>query len=151
MQAYFADGNINREFIAQKVFSAPEQLQKLNHLVHPSVQVDYTLWVEGHRNEPYVIREAALIFEAGSSSVLNSIIVVSAPEALRIKRVLLRDTQRSERDVLNIIHNQMSEEEKLKRADAVIVNDESRLVIPQVLELHKQFISGVGAPVDFKP
>ena len=141
MQAFFPDGKINRDLIAQKVFDAPEQLEKLNHLVHPRVQLDYTQWLERHRNESYVIKEAALIFEAGTSPGLNTIIVVSAPEALRLKRVLLRDSHRTEKDVIKIFHNQMTEEEKLKRADAVIVNDESRLVIPQVLELHKRFIA----------
>ena len=150
-QAFFRDGKMNRDLIAKKVFDAPEQLEKLNHLVHPRVQFDYEQWVERHRNEPYVIKEAALIFEAGTLPRLNTIIVVSAPEALRLKRVLRRDSHRTEKDVINIFHNQMTEEEKLKRADAVIVNDESRLVIPQVLELHRQFIAGVSVPLDFKP
>lgn len=140
-KAYFSDGKVNRDFIAQAVFGASDQLEKLNHFVHPRVLVDYAKWVEGRQNESYVIKEAALIFEAGSSSGLDTIIVVFAPEALRLKRVLQRDAHRSEKDILNIFHNQMPEEEKLKRADAVIVNDESRLVIPQVLKLHNQFLS----------
>jgi dephospho-CoA kinase len=108
-------------------------------MVHPRVAVDYDHWLDQHLDKPYVIKEAALIFEAGSQKGLDKVIVVSAPEALRMKRVLSRDSHRTAIDIQNIFRNQMPEEEKLKRADYVIINDESQLVIPQVLQLHEQF------------
>ena len=93
------------------------------------------------QNTSYIVKEAAIMFEAGSNESLYKIIVVSAPEALRVKRVLKRDTQRTQKQIEEIIRNQMNDAEKLKRADFVILNDETQLVIPQVLALHQQFKS----------
>jgi dephospho-CoA kinase len=102
--------------------------------------MDYEQWLKKNSNSQYILKEAALLFEAGTNQKLDSVIVVSAPEELRISRVLQRDTQRTKQQVEDIIRNQMSETEKLKRADYIIVNDESRLVIPQILELHKKLL-----------
>jgi dephospho-CoA kinase len=139
-QAYSSDGSIARTILAQTVFNDPAKLEKLNRMVHPSVVEDYNHWVEQHQDKPYVIKEAALIFEAGSWKGLDKVIVVSSPEALRLKRILSRDIHRTINDVEAIFRNQMPEAEKLKRADFVITNDESRLLIPQVLQLHEQFV-----------
>ena len=78
--SYRADGSLNRKWLGDHVFSDQEQLEKLNALVHPRVAVDYERWVSQHQHEPYVLKEAALLFEAGSHRLLNKIIVVSAPE-----------------------------------------------------------------------
>ncbi len=142
--SYHSDGSLNRGFMRSVVFYNDEKLKILNSLVHPRVAVDYEQWVEEHSRQPYVIREAALLFESGSAKHQDHVIVVSAPEALRIARVLKRDPQRTEDEVKNIIKNQMSEAEKLKRADFVIVNDDTQLVIPQVLKLHQQFLGKEG-------
>jgi len=139
-QSYYSDGSLDRITLAQTVFIDPVKLEKLNRLVHPRVAEDYRLWLEQHFDKPYVIKEAALIFEAGSWKGLDKVIVVSSPEALRMKRLLSRDAHRAAKDIQDIFRNQMPEEEKLKRADFVITNDESRLVIPQVLQLHEQFV-----------
>lgn len=138
--SFRADGSVNREYLAEHVFSNPEKLRILNGLVHPRVGEDYAHWVDEQRGV-YVLKEAALLFEAKSNTALDKIIVVSAPEALRIKRVLLRDKHRTEEQVKDIIRNQLMEEEKLKLADYIIINDESKGLIPQVLQLHKQFLS----------
>ena len=139
-QSYSSDGGIDRTLLAQTVFNDPVKLEKLNRMVHPRVAEDYNHWVEQHRDNPYVIKEAALIFEAGSWKGLDKVIVVASPVGLRMKRILSRDTHRTANDVQAIINNQMPEEEKLKRADFVITNDESQLVIPQVLQLHEQLV-----------
>lgn len=138
--SFRADGSVNREYLAEHVFSDPEKLKKLNQLVHPRVGEDYAQWVKEQRSV-YVLKEAALLFEAKSNTALDKIIVVSAPEALRIKRVLLRDKHRTEEQVKDIIRNQLMEEEKLKLADYIIINDETKALIPQVLQLHQQFLS----------
>jgi dephospho-CoA kinase len=138
--SYNGDGSLNREYLAEHVFSDPEKLKLLNSLVHPRVGEDFNRWLK-EQNSAYVLKEAALLFEAGSNAALDKIIVVSAPEELRINRVLLRDKHRTAQQVKDIIRNQLKEEEKLKLADYIIVNDESRPLIPQVLELHKQFRS----------
>lgn len=138
--SFRADGSVNREYLAEHVFSDPEKLKLLNSLVHPRVGEDFSRWVK-EQDSAYVLKEAALLFEAGSNTSLDKIIVVSAPEELRIKRVLERDKHRTKQQVKDIIRNQLKEEEKLKRADYIIVNDESKPLIPQVLKLHKQFLS----------
>lgn len=138
--AYNRDGTLNRKHIGEAAFGNPEKLKALDSMVHPRVAEDYAKWV-GEQTNPYVIKEAALLFEAGSYKSLDKIIVVSAPEHLRVKRVVVRDPNRSEQMVKDIIGNQMPDPEKIAKADFVIVNDESQLVIPQVLELHKKFLT----------
>lgn len=138
--SFDTNGKLNRSYLAEHVFNDPEKLKLLNKLVHPRVGEDYTRWVQKQRSA-YVLKEAALLFEAKSNTALDKIIVVSAPEDMRINRVLQRDKHRTKQHVKNIILNQLSEEEKLKRADYIVVNDERKPVIPQVLELHKQFLT----------
>ena len=133
--SYLSDGTLNRKYLSEVVFNKQERLDVLNKLVHPRVGENYTQWVKRHNNKAYVLKEAALLFEAGSYKTLDKIIVVHAPEEVRIKRVMHRDG-RAEQQVREIIRKQMSEEEKLKRADFIIHNDESSLIIPQVLALH---------------
>jgi dephospho-CoA kinase len=116
-----------------------EKLARLNQLVHPRVGADYEKWVRQNEGRAYVIKEAALLFEAASHQTLDEIIVVSAPEALRIERVLARDAHRTVEQIKAIVEKQMPEDEKLKRADHVIVNDETELIVPQVLKLHTAF------------
>ncbi|HEY5824695.1 MAG TPA: dephospho-CoA kinase [Cyclobacteriaceae bacterium] len=137
--SYNPKGVLNRKYLADTVFSDPGQLEKLNCLVHPRVAVDYSNWVVSHSDTRYVIKEAALLFESGSANALDKIIAVYAPEAVRIQRVLKRDVHRTEQALKEVIQNQMNEEEKRDKADYVILNDDSLLVIPQVLQLHKQF------------
>jgi dephospho-CoA kinase len=138
--SYHQSGEVNREYLAAKVFNNPERLEVLNTLVHPRVKCDYERWIVEQTTAPYVIKEAALLFESGSYQQLNYVVMVYAPELLRVKRVLLRDKHRTKQQVSDIIHNQMSDEEKRQRADYVIVNDETTLVVPQVLQLHEQFL-----------
>ena len=138
--SYNTDGTLNRKHIAEAAFGNPEKLKALDALVHPRVAANYEQWA-GEQTHPYVIKEAALLFEAGSYKSLNKIIVVSAPEHLRIKRVVARDPGRSGQMVKDIIRNQMPDAEKSSKADFVVTNDESQLVIPQVLRLHEIFLA----------
>lgn len=138
--AFFDDGRLNRSYLAEHVFHDEEKLKILNGLVHPRVAVDYAKWMS-ERDFPYVIKEAALLFEAGSDKQLDRIIVVHAPLELRISRVRERDPQRTVEQIKGIVEKQMPDDEKLKRADDIIVNDESALLIPQVLKLHREFMS----------
>lgn len=137
--SYHTDGSLNREHLAE-AFKDSEKLNVLNNLIHPRVAHDYEQWVNEQKSN-YVLKEAALLFEAKSNLSLDKIIVVYAPEELRIKRVLQRDPHRTEQQVLDIMRNQLTDEVKLKLADYVIINDESRLVTTQVLELHQKFTS----------
>lgn len=140
-EAYHANGTVNRAFLASTVFNHEEKLKKLNHLVHPRVQLDTEKWVRENGVNKYLIKEAALIYESGTQSTFDKVIVVTAPYELRKQRVLARDTSRSARDVERIMANQMPEEDKVRLADFIIKNDGSELLIPQVLKLHKRFNS----------
>lgn len=139
--SYSEAGVLNRTYLAQTVFGEEEKRQRLNALVHPRVAVDYQAWASGQKST-YVVREAALMYEAGADRTVDFMIVVTAPEALRIQRVRQRDPHRTEKDIQNIMARQWPEDEKRKRADAVITNDETQLVIPQVLKLHERFLRG---------
>lgn len=139
--SYDSVGNLNRRYLSQAVFGNVERLKTLNSLVHPRVALDYQAWLSVHTASTYVIREAALIYEANVSSTLGQTIVVYAPEELRVRRVKARDPQRTEEDIRKIIKNQLPDEEKMKRADHIILNDDQHLVIPQVLRLHQQFMA----------
>ena len=138
-QSFDSNSNLNNIYLAKAVFNDKEKLGELNKLVHPRVAEDYGQWLSQHIKEKYVIKEAALLFEAGSDKYLDSIVVVSAPEELRIERVLKRDPFRTREQIMNIIKSQFSEMEKLELADYIIDNDLNSMVIPQVLELNKKF------------
>jgi len=138
--SYQANGELNREYLAKKVFVNEKKLNLLNSLVHPRVLADYQNWLTMQIDTPYLIKEAALLFETGLHKALDKIIVVHAPEALRVKRVMLRDKHRTEGQVREIMSKQLKEEEKLKMADFVVRNDETNSVIDQVLMLHANLL-----------
>jgi dephospho-CoA kinase len=139
--SYNTDGSLNRKYLSTSVFNDADKLETLNSLVHPRVAHDYARWLSEHSNHPYVVKEAALLYEAGSYKQLDRIIVVTAPDEMRIGRVLKRDPHRSKEQIRAIIGQQMPQVEKMKRADFVVVNDETILLIPQVLGLHAAFLS----------
>lgn len=135
----YQDGTLNRPYIASLVFTNKEKLSLLNSLVHPVTIEDSQKWVL-QQITPYVIREAALLFESGANKGLDFVIGVSAPVPLRIQRVIQRDGL-SKEEIEQRISRQMDEEEKTKKCDFVILNDEKQLVIPQVLDIHKKILA----------
>ncbi len=139
--AYLEDGTLNRAFLAGEVFDNPEKLELLNGLVHPRVGLDFDKWLKEQRSVPYVVKEAALLFESGSYKSLDAVVAVAAPEELRIRRAVIRDEHRSRLQIEAIISRQLPEEERIRRADYKVQNDEERLLLPQVLKLHKTFSS----------
>ncbi|MCD9016238.1 dephospho-CoA kinase [Fulvivirgaceae bacterium QH1ED-6-2] len=139
--SYLNDGTLNRKYLSEVVFNQQEKLDILNGLVHPRVRHDFVQWTDRYRDKPYVIREAALLFETGVYRLLDRTVVVYAPEDVRIRRVMKRDN-RPEAQVRAIIQKQLSEEEKKALADDIIYNDDSILVIPQVLALHHRLLQG---------
>lgn len=138
--AYLENNKINRTFLASIVFSDEEKLRQLNALVHPKVGEDFIGWVNENRGSPYVIKEAALLFESGSYKQLDKIINVDAPATLRKARVLLRDPHRNAKDIEAILARQFSDDERRERADYNVTNNEYELVIPQILKLHSQLL-----------
>ena len=135
-EAYDTNG-YNRKWVAATVFSKPDSLQQLNALVHPRVAEDTQTWFLQHQNLPYVLREAAII-SAESKAKLDGLIVVLAPLKLRVSRIQKRDPQRSLAEIENIISRQKSDYEYIQLADYQIFNDDSQLIIPQVLRIHAE-------------
>ncbi len=133
--------SLNRKHIADIVFNDAFKLEQLNALIHPRTIAAANKWMQ-QQTKPYVIKEAALMFEAGASTNLDYVIGVYAPQILRINRVMKRDKFTKEQ-VLERINNQIDENLKMKLCDFVIVNDEQQAVLPQVINLHKKFLSGI--------
>lgn len=134
----FANGQLDRNFLAKIVFADPCQLERLNAIVHPITIQAAKDWAT-NQSAPYVIKEAALVFESGSSEGLAGVIGVSAPLPLRIHRVMQRDNC-TKQEVEKRMQNQLSETLKMKLCDWVIVNDDQVLVVPQVVALHEKFL-----------
>ncbi len=138
--SYFEDGALNRKHIADIVFNNDRQLTKLNSLVHPATFRAFDEWLKKFNNMPYVLKEAALLFESDSYKMCDYTIMVQAPLEARIQRVMKRDgITRAQVESRNA--HQFSEEKKTQLANYVINNDDTELVIPQVLELHRMFLS----------
>ncbi|HEY0730908.1 MAG TPA: dephospho-CoA kinase [Chitinophagaceae bacterium] len=132
----YTDGEINKTRLAEIVFNDEKKLALLNSLVHPPTIRDAEMWMS-NQNSPYVIKEAALLFESGSVASLDYVIGVRAPVALRIKRVMDRDGVTRD-EVMRRINRQIDEEIKMRLCDFIIQNNEQQLVIPQVLALHQK-------------
>jgi dephospho-CoA kinase len=141
-ESYLDDKTLNRKHIADIVFNDETQLAKLNALVHPAVFRAFDKWAEEELKDdvPYVLKEAAVLFESSSYKFCDKTIMVTAPLELRIKRVMHRDNI-TRQEVLNREARQFPEDKKVQLADYVIKNDESELVIPQILKLHDTFLS----------
>jgi dephospho-CoA kinase len=132
---FLKSGSLDRSKLSSLVFSNPEKLNLLNSIIHPIVKQHFISWLEG-QSSPYIIKEAAILFESGSHRDLDRTIVVTAPEEIRIHRVITRDNTTREK-IKDIMKNQWSEEELIKRSDYIVTNDDQTLVIPQVLKLHQ--------------
>ena len=134
----YQNGELNRKYVANEAFSDPEKIKLLNSMVHPATIKDASAWME-KQNAPYVIKEAALIFESGSDEFLDYVIGVKSPLNLRIERTMKRNNVTAE-EVASRMKLQMDEVEKMNRCDFIIVNDEKEMLIPQVLSLHQKFL-----------
>jgi dephospho-CoA kinase len=130
---------VDRKALAAIVFNDKQKLEALNNLVHPMVEKDFFTWCEHHNNFPYVLHEAAILFESGFDRFFDASILVVAPLETCIRRVINRDSVARE-NVLERIENQWPQEKKLLLAQYVVTNDETTLVIPQVLRIHQQIL-----------
>lgn len=133
------EDRINRAKLAEIVFSNLSQLQKLNDLIHPEVRNHFRNWSAGMSDCKYVIYEAAIIFESGFYTQLESTILVTAPKEIRIERVMNRDKATREQ-VEARVKNQWPEEKKRKLANYIISNSGQELLIPQVMKIHSQIV-----------
>lgn len=137
-KAYASETELNRKYIAEIVFKDVDKLEQLNAVVHPAVKNAFIIWSSAQIT-PYVLKEAALLFESKTHLDNDYNILVSSPLGVRIERVMRRDRVTKE-NVLERINKQLPEEEKVKLSDYVIHNDESQFLIKQVLALHQKII-----------
>ncbi len=131
----YIKGQLNRQYLGDIVFKDKQKLAILNSLVHPATIRNSKTWMQ-KQTAPYAIREAALIFESGVQAQLDYIIGVSAPLELRMQRAMKRDNL-SRQQISERMDRQINETIKMRLCDFIIINDEKRPVIPQVLSLHK--------------
>jgi|SRR5690606_21878228 len=136
---YSEEGVLDRKALAAIVFNNIPALEKLNSLVHPAAIQAFVDWSKV-QNSPYVVKEAAILFESGSYKDCDYTILVYTPQELRIERVMARD-QISPEQVQTRINNQMPEEQKRELANFEIVNDEKNALLPQILKLHEYFVN----------
>ena len=137
-EAVYKNGTLDRKALAAIVFADPYQLQLLNTLVHPATIAHAQAWIKS-QTSPYVIKEAALLFESGSAGDLHYIVGVYAPGPMRIQRVMQRD-HTTIKQVLERMDHQIDEEMKMRLCDFVVYNNGQQLLIPQVLALHSKFL-----------
>lgn len=134
------DGLLNRKYIGDLVFNDQRALETLNALVHPAVFRAFENWLMKQAEAPYVLKEAALLFESESYKMCTHSLLIEAPDHIKISRVMQRNGI-TEAEVRLRMARQLSDSEKEKLADYLIYNDERQLLIPQVLKLHEQFIA----------
>lgn len=127
--AVFVDNKLNKKYLASLAFNSPEKLAMLNQLVHPCVKADFLRWV-GSQSSPLMFLESAILFESNFSSIVDHTIVVTAPEPLRMARVMLRDGMTKEA-INERLKYQWTENEKIMMADYVIINDDQHSIIDQ--------------------
>ncbi|SVD72383.1 uncharacterized protein METZ01_LOCUS425237 [marine metagenome] len=129
----FKKGILQSKILAEIVFNDYEKLIQLNRLVHPFVLEIFDKW-QKKQNAPFVLKEAAILFESGAYKKLDAVICVSAPMRVKIERVMKRDNC-TKKEVLKRMNNQMPENEKEKLSDFVILNDGKERLLPQILDI----------------
>lgn len=133
----YSDHGIDAKKLAQLIFNNREAIQRVNSIVHPKVREYFKIWCLQYDHMPYVIQEAAILFESDAYKQLDFTINVHASEETRLKRVMVRD-QISKEKVLERMKNQVNDDVRMKLADFTINNENDTMVLPQILEIHKK-------------
>ena len=143
IQAIFSDnvltafGTLDRKKIGTIVFKSPEKLAALNAIVHPAVKKHFDHWLKKHKNAPFIIKEVAILFETGGNVLCDKVILITAPEEIRIERAMKRDNTDRE-SIIQRIKNQLPEDEKIQKSDFIVNNIELKytfLEIDQILKI----------------
>jgi dephospho-CoA kinase len=134
--AAYSNGKLDRNYVAGRVFKEGDLLKQLNRIVHPAVREDFLYWAANQSGAPYVVEEAAILFESGAYRYMDATVFVEAPLELRVSRVMERDGV-SRQSVLERIARQADPETLVSQADHVIVNDGQRMLLPRVVEIHE--------------
>jgi len=134
----YAGGTLDRAELAKLIFNNRFMLEEVNSVVHPAVFSKFHEWVK-ERQAPYVIMEAAILFESGGSKMVDRIVTVTAPVEERIARVISRSNIAKEK-VMERIKNQTSDSDKIKQSDYIIDNSENKMIIPAILNIHNDIL-----------
>lgn len=132
-EVYYKGGTLNKPLLASYLFASAEHAAKVNAIIHPRVKADFRRWVEAHQEDEIVGIESAILYESGFDDVVDVVVAVYTPEALRLERAMKRDGA-TEVQIRARMAAQMNEEEKRDRADFVVLNDGS---IPLSIQLDK--------------
>lgn len=138
----YENDKINKPKLASLIFNDDEALKKVNSILHPKVREYFLKWCTIHKKAPYVIEEAAILFESNAYKELDITINVHADELIRINRVVKRDNTNPDL-VKDRIKNQLSDKDRIKLADFTINNNGNEMVLPQILEIHKNILNRV--------
>lgn len=134
--AMFDDtGGLKRKALGEEVFGDKDKLNQLNKVIHPIVAADFKQW-SAAQSSPYVLKEAAVLFESGTYTDCDYVVLVVAPRETRIQRVIKRSGL-SREDIESRMHHQWSDEDKMALSDFVIYNDDEHDLIPQIYEIHE--------------
>jgi len=136
----YNSGKLRGDKLSEIIFNNKGALEKVNSIVHPEVRSHFLDWSATHKDKKYTLFEAAILIESGTYKLMDRIITVTAPEKLRISRVL--DSKSfTERIIKNIIKSQLPDNEKIKHAHYIIVNDGKTLILPQIMEIHNKLVN----------
>jgi dephospho-CoA kinase len=141
----YINGSLDRAELAKLIFNNNRLLEKINSLVHPVVFSRFREW-EKKQSAPYVIMEAAILFESGASKVVDRILTVVAPMEERVGRVIHRSNLTREQ-VMERMRNQMSDSERISQSDYTIHNSENDMIIPAVLDIHEDILKYINTRV----
>jgi dephospho-CoA kinase len=138
----YAKGSLDRMELANMIFNDITLLARVNELVHPVVFDHFIRW-EKEQTAPYVIMEAAILFESGAAILVDRIATVTAPVEERVRRVIQRN-KLSREQVLERMRNQIDDETKIKLSDYVIRNSENDMIIPAILKIHDDILTYIN-------
>ena len=138
----YVNGNLNKNFISEKIFKDKSLLKEINNIVHPEVYSHFNEW-QSSQNSLYVVKEVAILFELKTENQFNFILTVTAPEEIRIQRIIKRDGKSNEL-VRSIINNQLKDSEKIKKSDFVIVNTCKEKTLKNVYDIHEKIINSIA-------
>ena len=138
----YSSGSLDRSELAKLIFNNSRLLEKVNSLVHPVVFSRFREWVR-RQDAPYVIMEAAILFESGADKIVDRIMTVVAPVEQRIERVIRRNMLTSDQ-VMERMRNQLDDEIRIQRSDYVVRNSENDMIIPAILKIHGELLQQVN-------
>lgn len=135
----YQGGSLDRMELAKLIFNNNSLLSEVNSLVHPLVFQQFNKW-QLEQESPYVIMEAAILFESGAAKLVDRVATVVAPVEERIQRVMSRNNLGRDQ-ILERMRNQMDDEQRMRLSDYIIHNSENDMIIPAILKIHQDLLN----------